>query len=171
VKNHLMKRRNLTLVLTLGLILVASASFACGGYGGYGMNWSNDQASLTPDQQKQLDTVKEKYAPQLKDLRAKLDSKRAEYRAARSNDETTVATLNKLDKEINELGRQYRTLLDQADSEVQKFAGDEVGPGFYCPNYDDDYRGGMMSYGRHMGPGYRSGMGYGMGGRYSGCNW
>lgn len=172
MKNSISQRKNLTIMMTFALILIASTSFACGGYWGYGndSDAANAQTSLTPEQQQKLDAIKEKYSPQLKDLRAKLDSKADEYRAARAKDETTVATLNQLQKETTDLQRQYRALLDQASNEVDLYADGGFGPGYNCPNYDDNNRGGMMSYGRHMGPGSRYGMGYGMGGRYQGCD-
>ena len=165
MKKSLFQRRNLTIIFTLGLLMIASVSFAHMGGWGYDGDDGPRQPSLSADQQQKLDAIQEKYAPQLNDLGNQISSKREEYRAARAKDDTTVGTLNKLDKEIDDLSLQYRDTLAQANREAGQVYGDNFGPWTNCPNYGGNARGGMgyggpMGYGGHMG--YGGPMGYGM---------
>jgi len=164
------KKRNLTLVFTVALLLFASASFACGGYWGYGYGAGNARLSMTADQQQKMDAVKGKYSQQLTDLQVQLDKKAENYRAARADDATTVATLNRLEGETADLQRQYRALVEQANAEAGLDNVNGYGPGWCWSNNGGNYRCGMYS-GRHMGPGPGWRMGYDMDGTYPGCGW
>ena len=138
--------------LVLGFVSLASTSFACwGDWMGHGSG--NTQANLTAEQLLQLDTVKAKYSGQLDELQASLNSKSAEYRTARANDNTTVGTLKKLEAEIGDLEQQYWTLLDKANTEAGGYIAGGNGAWFHCGYNGCDHQShwGQMWQGRHMG--------------------
>ena len=136
-------------IITIGLVLgfVATASTGFAGMD-HGSNMTNTQTNLTAEQQQQLDTVKGKYSAQLDKLQANLNSKMTEYQNARTNESTTVGTLNKLEAEVTELRSQYWTLLDQANAEAGQSVGNGNGMWFTC-GYDNCNHQNMN--GNHMG--------------------
>ena len=145
--------------LALGILSLASTSFACWG-NGMGHGHGNAYTNLTAEQQQQLDTVKAKYSDQLDKLQASLNSKSDEYRTARTNDSTTIGTLRQLEAEIDDLEQQYWTLLDKANSEAGGFIAGGNGAWFHCGYNGSDHQGhwSRMGQGRHMGPGYMNRM-------------
>lgn len=147
-----------TLALTVGLVAFASAGLACGNHRmGHGPHAAHQ---LTTEQQQELDAVREKYSARLDKLQSSLNSKAAEYRKALANDETTVGALNRLDAQRADLERQYRSLLDQANSEAGVHAPGHTGPWFACNYTGCNHRQhrGNHSYGRHMGQNHQRGM-------------
>lgn len=144
--------------LIVGLVASASVGLACRNHGmGHG---PSDATHLTAEQQQKLDAVREKYSERLDKLHSSLQSKSDEFRKARANDETTVGTLNRIDAERADLKRQYRALLDKANSEADVHASGHQGPWFSC-NYDGcNHRNhrGDHSYDRHKGENYKQGM-------------
>jgi hypothetical protein len=130
--------------LILGLVATTTMSFAGMGHGAGMMN---SQTSLTAEQQQQLDAVKEKYAAQLDKLQADYNNKVNEYRTARTDQSTTIGSLNKLEAEAQELQRQYWTLQEQANNEAIQSVGN--GQWFTC-GYDNCDQHNDVG-GNHMG--------------------
>ncbi|PLX87921.1 MAG: hypothetical protein C0618_05825 [Desulfuromonas sp.] len=118
---------------------------------------------MTDEQGQQLDAINDKYAKQLEAIQGSLNEKNRAYKEARSNENTTVGTLNKLEAEIEGLEKQYGKVLDQANSEADQILPDGYGPQFACGYRGCNHRHhrGYASNGRHMGPGHRHGMGGG----------
>ena len=143
----------------LGVFVITSLSVACGGY--YGHGGSYPQSSLTEEQGRQLDAINDKYAKQLEAIQDSLNDKSRDYKEARTNESTTVGTLNKLEAELANLERQYGEVLDQANSEADKILPDGYGPRFDCgySGCHHQHHRGYASHGRHMGPGSQNGMG------------
>lgn len=143
----------------LGLFAFTSTSFACGM--GYGPRGSSVQTNLTAEQGKQLNAINEKYFQQFEEIQESLNNKDREYQDARANENTTVETLNRLEKEMAELERQYGKVLDQANAEADVFLPEDYGPSFNCAysGCGHQYHRGNGSHGRHMGQGYQNGMG------------
>ena len=127
----------LTIGLLLGIFAMTSTSFACWGnrMGPQGSGPADAKTALSAEQQSQLSTVEEKYAPKLEELQIALERKVADYRQSRADEETTVGTLNRLESELAELESQYGTLLDQANAEASQVVGSGQGLWFGC-NYD-----------------------------------
>lgn len=140
-----MNNKRKMLVAGFAIVTFATPAFAwMGNYGmGYGGGPATARATLSAEQQKQVDAVQGKYQPKLDELQQKLGAKSSELAAARANGSTTVSQLNALETELFQLERQYWTLLDQANQEMFQVGGGH-GPSFAC-----DYRGCDHSYGRH----------------------
>lgn len=151
----------------IGLLLFATTSFACSGCYGHGGSYA--QSSLTEEQGQQLDAINDKYAKQLETIQDSLNQKSREYKEARSNENTTVGTLNMLEAEMADLEKQYGRVLDHANSEADEILPDGYGPSFACgySGCDHQYHKGYASKGRHMGAGPR----HGMGGRHMSSCW
>lgn len=139
----------------IGLFMFAATSFACGGCCGHGGSYA--QPNLTEEQGRKLDAIHEKYAKQLETIQDSLNDKSREYKEARSNESTTVGTLNKLEAEMTELEKQYGVVLDQANSEADEILPDGYGPRFSCAYNDCSHQHHRGGHGHHMGP--RGGMG------------
>ncbi len=163
--------------LVLGLLSLAAISFAHWGsqmsHGSTASGPCTNLTDLTAEQQQQIDAVKEKYSDQMEELQTALNSKRDEYRSARTNDSTTVGTLKQLENEITELKEQYWALLSEANKEANGLlAGDSQTWG-QCGYHNESNHRGMMCEGRRMGPGHMGRMGSGfmhrMAGQMNNC--
>lgn len=160
-----MNNKQKMLVAGLAIVAFATPAFAwMGNYGmGYGGGPTTTRATLTAEQQPQVDALQGKYQPQLNELQQKLNAKSAELVAARANDSTTVAQLKALESDLSQLERRYWTLLDQANQEMFKVVGAEYSPRFACDYQGCDHshdRHGMMMDNRSM-----------PAGRYGNCCW
>jgi len=160
----------------MGAVLVVLLAVGTSGFafrGGPGMGYGQatiGTATLTADQQEKIDAIQTKYQPQIKELEQKITAKQDELATARSNDKTTVAQLNALEKECYQLNRQYRSLLDKANDEVVDVAGPNYGNYFACNYMNGNHQHmGAGMYGQHMGSGmYGRHMSGGMYGQHMG---
>jgi len=168
MKQMKFKRNWIALASIFGLVALATPVFAWGGGygmgygagygmmgygGGYGMGYgpAGGAKALSDAQQKQVNAIQDKYRPQLDELQKKLSAKYSELATARSNDSTTVGQLRGLQRSLFQLQSQYRSLLNQANSEIAQIPG--AGNGSYIPC--------AVGYGGGYGPGYMGGMMYG----------
>lgn len=148
----------LAIGLLIGLFGTASTGFACWGQrmGQQGPGPAHGKTALTTQQQSQLDSVQEEYAPELEELHAALQQKAADYRQARADEATTVGTLNRLAADMAELERQYEAVLDQANAKVGQVAGAGHGSWFGGCNHNGcAYHNRGDSSARMMGPDHR----------------
>lgn len=168
------------MVLVLGFLSLAATSFAHWegqmGHRSTATGPCTNLTDLTAEQQQQVDTVKEKYSAQIEGLQTSLNSKRDEYRSARTNDSTTVGTLKQLENEITELEKQYWALLNEANKEAGGLLASDKQAWGQCGYHNESNhhnRRGMMDEGRHMGSGHMGRMGSGfmhrMAGQMNNC--
>jgi septal ring factor EnvC (AmiA/AmiB activator) len=155
MKTTKIHRKRMAATALVALLAIATPAFAwMGSWSGYGMGYGGGPATagatLTAEQQKQVDAIQSKYQPQLDELQQKLNAKSSELATARANGDTTVAQLNALESELFQLERQYWTLLDQANTEVAQVAGTGFGSYFTCGYMGcnhQHYRGSVMPSG------------------------
>ncbi len=150
--------------LVLGLLSLATTSFAhWENQMGHGPTAHGSYTNLTAEQQQQIDVVKEKYSDQMEELQTSLNSKREEYRSARTNDSTTVGTLKQLENEITEIEQQYWTLLNEANKEAGGLMTGDTQAWGQCGYHNESHHNqrGMMGEGRHMGSNRMGRMGQG----------
>lgn len=151
-----MKKTLWTLVLLLGLVLLAGAAMAhrSGGMmGGHGMmnDYDDNDRYGYCDRYDDADSdavraIKEKYAGQFEVLRKKMEAKRDEMHKARDNDATTMGEMNKLRDEMHAIKKEHRVLAGKVDDELEeKFGDDDDDEGHHGWMHDRGHRrGGMM---------------------------
>ena len=150
------KPKILIITLVLGFLAVASTSFACSNCGGgHGSVSAYSSASLTSEQQQQLD-----------EIQTSLNSKTEEYRSASANDSTTVGTLRTLETEISDLKEQYWTVLGKPNHKTNGSIAGGNGPWLRCGSNGCNHQSHRDSMGQdqHMGQGHMNRMAGHMGG-------
>ncbi|MBG0789426.1 MAG: Spy/CpxP family protein refolding chaperone [Desulfovibrionaceae bacterium] len=162
--------------LILGMTAMAFAAPGQGRNGrGAGLNSKGVYSQLTPEKQKAVDAIYDKYDGKFDSLRTQLWTKHSTLQALINGGNADEKKIGGLIADINELRDQMRDTREAMRADLEKETGlvcfgPRLGQDRGLGMGPDQGRGPGMGYKRGYGKGFNRGPGQGMGFNQGGCN-